>query len=179
MIQSAKDAGILYSATYSAGERGPARNPRLVHILKNAIGEKLSSRWIALGEKGTTAAFFDVDGTLIRGFVLGGFPKYLADHGIVSQADLDRTSRIMDEARRSLDRVSSLELVWVTFGMNIRGLKQEVILDASKDFMKEYLPTVIRSYTMSLLAEVRSCGSDGDYWGTDSEMYERAQALGI
>jgi putative phosphoserine phosphatase/1-acylglycerol-3-phosphate O-acyltransferase len=103
-----------------------------------------------------SAAIFDVDGTLLRGFIIRSFPGYLADHGVIDKG----LSGSIDEVFRSyemgaVDYRYAAETVPAIYAEAIEGVKESTVKRHAQDYMRAHVPSSIHPYTAELIERVR------------------------
>jgi putative phosphoserine phosphatase/1-acylglycerol-3-phosphate O-acyltransferase len=103
-----------------------------------------------------SAAIFDVDGTLLRGFIIQSFPRYLADHGIIDKRSSDR----IDEAFHSYntgatDYRHAAETVPAIYAEAIEGVEESTVKRHAHDYMRTHVPSFILPYAAELIERVR------------------------
>ena len=103
-----------------------------------------------------SAALFDVDGTLLRGFIIQSFPRYLADHGVIDQGSSDR----IDEVFRSYEKGAAeyryaAEMVPAIYAEAIEGVEESTVKRHAYDYMRAHVPSSILPYTAELIERVR------------------------
>lgn len=86
-------------------------------------------------------ALFDIDGTLLKGFLIQSFPRFLADHLLIETTYPDRIDRIVSDYlsgkityRYAAENVPSL------YALAIQGKKTNEVKARAKEFLKSYLP---------------------------------------
>ncbi len=103
-----------------------------------------------------SAAIFDVDGTLLRGFIVQSFPRYLADHGVIDKRSSDR----IDEVFRSYDTGAAdyryaAETVPAIYAEAIEGVGESTVKRHAYDYMRAHVPSSIHPYTAELIERIR------------------------
>jgi phosphoserine phosphatase len=103
-----------------------------------------------------SAAIFDLDGTLLRGFISQSFPRYLADHGVIDPCFSER----IDEAEQaysggSADYRSTAEEVSTIYAEAIRGVEVASATRCAEDYMSVHIPASIQPYARELVGAVR------------------------
>jgi putative phosphoserine phosphatase/1-acylglycerol-3-phosphate O-acyltransferase len=103
-----------------------------------------------------SAAIFDVDGTLLRGFIVQSFPRYLADHGVIDKRLSDR----IDEVFRSYDTGAAdyryaAETVPAIYAEAIEGVEESTVKRHACDYMRAHVPSSILPYTAELIERIR------------------------
>ncbi|OGD48458.1 hypothetical protein A3K69_05430 [Candidatus Bathyarchaeota archaeon RBG_16_57_9] len=104
-----------------------------------------------------SAAIFDVDGTLLRGFIIQSFPRYLADQGVIQPRFSDR----IDEVFHSYDRGATpyrhaAETIPSIYAESIRGIEETTIRRHAAEYMKSHIPASIHPYARSLVEAIRA-----------------------
>jgi len=102
-------------------------------------------------------AFFDIDGTLLKGFIIQSFPRYLADSGYIEPTYPDNIDSIVVDYRsgKMSYRVAAEEVPNL-YANALKGLKLSTVKTWAEKFMASYLPTHIFPYTKSLVKYVAS-----------------------
>ncbi|MEM2905554.1 MAG: HAD-IB family hydrolase [Candidatus Bathyarchaeia archaeon] len=103
-----------------------------------------------------SAAFFDVDGTLLRGFITQAFPRYLAERGLFPEMVADEIDRIVEayEGGRIAYREAA-ETVPVLIASALRGRQAAKIETIAGSFMADYVPKHEYSYARPLVQWLR------------------------
>jgi HAD superfamily hydrolase (TIGR01490 family) len=102
------------------------------------------------------AAFFDLDGTLIRGLMIRSFPRYLADMGKIDGKMADQIDLIVSAYERG--KISYTEIakrIPVLYASSIKGLRTDFIQEIARDFVGEYVPKNLFSYSMGLIKSAK------------------------
>jgi HAD superfamily hydrolase (TIGR01490 family) len=103
-----------------------------------------------------TAAFFDIDGTLIRGFIIQSFPRYLADHGLIDQVYSRRINNLIEEYRRAtVSYRHAFEESAKIYAEAIKSLQASVIQEAAREYGDYHLNHSIFHYTKDLIEIAR------------------------
>jgi len=105
-----------------------------------------------------SCAFFDIDGTLLNGFIIQSFPQYLADNGIIESRYSEKIDNIVGKYNANLIsyREAALTIPQLV-AISIRGWREEEILQQAREFMKEHIPHTILGYTEALIDDVKEC----------------------
>ncbi|HEX9913593.1 MAG TPA: haloacid dehalogenase-like hydrolase [Candidatus Bathyarchaeia archaeon] len=103
-----------------------------------------------------SCALFDVDGTLLRGFIVQSFPRYLADQGVISPSFADR----IDEVVRSYSSGAAnyryaAENVPSMYAEAIRGVEEAAVREHAEEYMRGHMPASIHTYARDLVEAVR------------------------
>jgi len=103
-----------------------------------------------------SCAFFDIDGTLLNGFIIQSFPRYLADNGIIESRYSDKIDKIVGRYDANLIsyREAALTIPQLV-AISIRGRGEKEIRQQAKEFMKEYVPHTILGFAEDLINEVK------------------------
>jgi HAD superfamily hydrolase (TIGR01490 family) len=89
------------------------------------------------------AAFFDVDGTLIKGLIICAFPDYLAGRGFFDKKKNERIqelTHLYGEGKISY-RYASVRIPKL-YAAGIKGQKQSEIMELASAFLREYSKNV-------------------------------------
>jgi HAD superfamily hydrolase (TIGR01490 family) len=101
-------------------------------------------------------AFFDVDGTLIKGFIIQSFPSFLARAGMIdSSFSIRINSIISDYQSGQITYRSAAETVPLLYASALQGLAVEQIRNYAKEFVKFYAPKNQFSFAKELVYRVR------------------------
>jgi HAD superfamily hydrolase (TIGR01490 family) len=99
-----------------------------------------------------TAAFFDVDGTLLRGFIIHSFPRYLGERGIVDPVFSRRIDLLIDAYRRGNATYRAMaEQVPRIYADAITGVEVNRVREAAQGFTDTHLSHSIYQYTRALV----------------------------
>jgi phosphoserine phosphatase len=128
-----------------------------------------------------SCALFDIDGTLLRGFIIRGFHEYLAGHGVV---DGRYTCEIIDVSDRNmrgeLSYRETAERVPALFAESLRGVEVELVESHAEAFMMSHVPETLLWYSGVLVAAM---GATVDrviaLSGSPIESIRRLQGLGF
>jgi HAD superfamily hydrolase (TIGR01490 family) len=104
----------------------------------------------------SSCALFDVDGTLLRGFIVQSFPRYLADQGVIRARFADR----IDEVVRSYgsgatDYRHAAENVPSIYAEAIRGVEEAAVRKHAKEYMRGHVAASIHPYARDLVGALR------------------------
>ncbi|MCW4049719.1 MAG: HAD-IB family hydrolase [Candidatus Bathyarchaeota archaeon] len=103
-----------------------------------------------------SCALFDVDGTLLTGFIIQTFPRYLAEHGLIESSF---AVEIDDVTRRyrmgQVDYRYAAENVPRFYAEAVKGLHETQVQQMAEEYMKDYLPDTILPYTRALIKEAK------------------------
>ena len=103
-----------------------------------------------------SAALFDVDGTLLRGFIIQSFPRYLADHGVIVERPSDRIDEVIRSYERgAVDYRYAAETVPAIYAEAIEGVEESTVKRHAHDYMRSHVPSSILPYTAELIERVR------------------------
>lgn len=102
-----------------------------------------------------SCAFFDIDGTLLEGFITQTFPRYLADNGYIGSTYPDKIDQIVTGYRSGtiLYRIVA-EQALSLYAQALKGNTLETVQQWAHTYMTAYLPTHILPYTNQLLNQV-------------------------
>ncbi|MEM2926277.1 MAG: HAD-IB family hydrolase, partial [Candidatus Bathyarchaeia archaeon] len=104
------------------------------------------------------AAFFDLDGTLIKGFMIRSFPRYLAQMGKIKEEIADNIDLIVSAYERGDASYSQVaRKVPALYASGIKGLKISLMSALVRDFVDDYVPRNLFSYSKGLLDAAKSC----------------------
>jgi HAD superfamily hydrolase (TIGR01490 family) len=103
-----------------------------------------------------SAAIFDVDGTLLRGFIIQSFPRYLADHGVIQPRFPDRIDEIVQSYDKGAPYRHAAETVPSIYAESIRGVQEATIRRHAEDYMRSHIPASIHPYARELVKAVRA-----------------------
>jgi HAD superfamily hydrolase (TIGR01490 family) len=102
-----------------------------------------------------SCAFFDIDGTLLEGFIIQNFPRYLADRGYIESTNPDKIDSIVEDYhsgkapyRFAAENVPSL------YALALKGIEINTVKSWAREFMASYLPAQILPYSKSLVKQV-------------------------
>ena len=105
--------------------------------------------------KERTGAFFDVDGTLVKGFIIQSFPRFLMRKGLINADFSERIDSIVYEynAGRTTYR-SAAESVPTLYASALQGLSYEEVRHCAKEFMMAYVPENIFPFAKELVGRI-------------------------
>jgi len=102
-----------------------------------------------------SCAFFDVDGTLLRGFIIQSFPRFLADEGIIEAAYPDKIdAMIADYGSGKISYREAAETVPSLYALALKGRRTSDVKTWARRFIDVYLPEHIYSYSKQLVRYV-------------------------
>lgn len=128
-----------------------------------------------------SCALFDVDGTLLRGFIVQSFPRYLADQGVIQSRFSDRIDEIVRSySRGAADYRHAAETVPTIYAEAIRGVEEVAVTRNAEDYMRDHVPASIHPYARDL---VKAVGDKVDLVialsGSPTEPVQSVKALGF
>lgn len=103
-----------------------------------------------------SAAFFDLDGTLLRGLMIQAFPRYLADRGMIGEgfaSGIDAIVAAYEGGAASYFTVA--KKVPTLYATAIKGLSADAVRSMAKEFMEAYVPAKLLSYSKPLVRKTR------------------------
>ena len=106
-------------------------------------------------KKGMSCAFFDIDGTLVEGFMIQSFPRYLADAGFVNAAYPDQIDEIIlnYHSGRTTYREAA-ETVPYLYAFALKDKDEDSVKSWAGKFMQSYLAEHLFSYSRKLVRSV-------------------------
>ena len=108
-------------------------------------------------EREKSCAFFDLDGTLLRGFIIQAFPRFLADSGFIEPRYPDEIAEV--GSRYSSGRISyreAAEIVPEKYASAVRGKNLDDVKRYASRFMATYVPEHAFPYSIPLINEMRT-----------------------
>jgi HAD superfamily hydrolase (TIGR01490 family) len=104
------------------------------------------------------AAFFDIDGTLIKGLIICTFPVYLARKGFFDKQANDKIQELLRlyKTGKASYRDISLEIPKL-YAAGAKGQRQAEIRKLASDFMKEYRKNIL-PYSKGLVSLMNNKG---------------------
>jgi putative phosphoserine phosphatase / 1-acylglycerol-3-phosphate O-acyltransferase len=103
-----------------------------------------------------SCAIFDVDGTLLKGFIIQSFPRYLSDQGVIDPRLSERIDGIVQAYGRGvLDYRHIAEKVPPIYAEAIKGVNVTTIKTCAEEYMKDHVTTSIHPYTYNLVEAMR------------------------
>ena len=104
-----------------------------------------------------SCAVFDIDGTLLRGFIIQIFPEYLAKHGVIDTSYSDRINGITDQYRLGeLPYRDAAERIPRLLAESLAGVEVEVVDGHADSFMRGYVPKTLLWYSRILVDAMRA-----------------------
>jgi putative phosphoserine phosphatase/1-acylglycerol-3-phosphate O-acyltransferase len=102
-------------------------------------------------------AFFDVDGTLLAGYIIGSFPGYLADKGFIDAKYPNEVHRIISNyGKGNIEYKEAAETVANLYALALKGKQESQTKNWARDFMEDYLPEHLFSYSKQLVLHMRT-----------------------
>ena len=103
-----------------------------------------------------SCALFDIDGTLLRGFIIRSFHEYLAEQGVVDIRYKDEIIDISDRnLRGELTYRETAERVPALFAESLRGVEVMLVESHAEAFMTSHVPETLLWYSRALVAAMR------------------------
>jgi len=105
------------------------------------------------------ASFFDIDGTLINGFLITEFSRYLFKKGIFDKkllAEIENWIKLYKEDKATYRKIV-LEIPKI-YSKNIKGLKERDVKNEARKFVKLYLKKIVQPYTIYLVKLMKNYG---------------------
>lgn len=85
------------------------------------------------------AAFFDIDGTLVKGFIICAFPEYLSKNGFFDHESNKRIRELILQYKKGeIDASFAAQEIPREYARGIKGQNKENISNQAVRFMKEY-----------------------------------------
>jgi HAD superfamily hydrolase (TIGR01490 family) len=128
-----------------------------------------------------SCAFFDLDGTLLKGFIIQAFPQYLANNGYIEPIYSRKIDKIASDysSGRTTYREAA-EIVPKIYASALKGKNLDDVKIFSKRFMKTYLPEHVFPYTKQLIQKI---GNLVDYKiaisGSPNDVIQEFKPLGF
>jgi len=103
-----------------------------------------------------SAAFFDLDGTLLRGLMIQAFPRYLADRRKISETFPSKIDTVVDAyGKGTISYMEVAKKVPKLYAAGIKGLKIDKVKIMAEGFMETYFPTKVFRYSKRLVRDAR------------------------
>lgn len=105
------------------------------------------------------ASFFDIDGTLIKGFMISEFPRQLSERGIFDKKlflEIENWIKLYREKKATYRKIA-LEIPKV-YSKGMKGLKERDVRGEARKFVKVYVKKFIQPYTRDLVKLMKSYG---------------------
>lgn len=104
-----------------------------------------------------SCALFDIDGTLLRGFIIRSFHEYLAEHRVVDGRYTGEITDISDRnVRGELSYRETAERVPALFAESLRGVEVELIESHAEAFMRSHVSKTLFWYSQMLVDAMRA-----------------------
>lgn len=104
-----------------------------------------------------SCALFDIDGTLLRGFIIRSFHEYLAQHRVVDGKYTGEITDISDRnVRGELSYRETAERVPALFAESLRGVEVELVESHAEVFIRSHVPKTLLWYSRALVAAMRA-----------------------
>jgi HAD superfamily hydrolase (TIGR01490 family) len=99
-----------------------------------------------------SCSFFDVDGTLLDGFIIQRFPRFLADAGVIQTRYPDAIDQIITEYSEGTTTYrSAAEQIPKLYGAALLGHTEDEVQDYARTFMQQYVPRTLFPYAKELV----------------------------
>jgi HAD superfamily hydrolase (TIGR01490 family) len=105
------------------------------------------------------ASFFDIDGTLIKGFMISEFPRQLSERGIFDKKlflEIENWIKMYRENKATY-RKMALEIPKI-YSNGMKGLKERDVRSEARKFVKVYVKKFIQPYTRDLVKLMKNYG---------------------
>jgi HAD superfamily hydrolase (TIGR01490 family) len=105
------------------------------------------------------ASFFDIDGTLIKGFMISEFPRQLSERGIFDKKlflEIENWIKMYRENKATY-RKMALEIPKI-YSKGMKGLKERDVRSEARKFVKVYVKKFIQPYTRDLVKLMKNYG---------------------
>jgi len=126
-------------------------------------------------------AFFDVDGTLLTGFIIQSFPRFLADASFIEDTFPNKIDKIVSNySQGGISYREAAEIVPTLYASALKGRPVKDVKDWARKFVEVSLPERLFSYSRELvhlmndLVDVMIAIS-----GSPVEIVEELKALGF
>jgi HAD superfamily hydrolase (TIGR01490 family) len=105
------------------------------------------------------ASFFDIDGTLVKGFMIHEFPKHLSEIGAANKNLFQRMEDMLTSYvnKKVTYREAALKAPKL-YADCIKGLREEYLTDEAKKFVKAHMKKMSQPYTDGLVKLMRTYG---------------------
>jgi HAD superfamily hydrolase (TIGR01490 family) len=126
-------------------------------------------------------AFFDIDGTLLEGYIIQSFPRYLAKKDFIEPLYPNKIDEIILEYKQGrIDYRKAAETIPRLYALAIKGKHESDVKFWARDFMKTYVSEHIFAYSKQLVSHVRNFVDIAiAVSGSPSEAVEEIQLLGF
>jgi HAD superfamily hydrolase (TIGR01490 family) len=105
------------------------------------------------------ASFFDIDGTLIKGFMISEFPRQLSERGIFDKKlflEIENWIKMYRKNKTTYRKIA-LEIPKI-YSKGMKGLKEKDVRTEARKFVKVYVKKFIQPYTRDLVKLMKSYG---------------------
>ena len=103
-----------------------------------------------------SCALFDIDGTLLRGFIIRSFHEYLAEHWVVDGRYSGEITGISDRnIRGELSYRETAERIPALFAESLRGVEVDLVESHAEAFMMNHVPKALLWYSRALVDAMR------------------------
>jgi len=107
--------------------------------------------------KQRTCAFFDIDGTLLRGFIIQAFPRFLAENDFIEKRYSERIDEIATNySRGRITYREAAETVPSIYATALKGKNLDAVKKYSKQFMETYLPEHVFPFSGQLINKIKN-----------------------
>ena len=102
-----------------------------------------------------SCAFFDIDGTLVEGFMIQSFPRFLVREGIIEDTYPNKIDKIIsDYMSGKISYREAAEVVPHLYASALKGRQISKVKFLAKKFILSHLPEHIFLYSKQLVCEV-------------------------
>lgn len=110
---------------------------------------------LKIRNKQIRCAFFDVDGTLVEGFMIQSFLRFLADVGFIQTSFADRTDEIiLSYQSGKITYRNAAETVPKIYALALKGKNRASVKSWAGKFMEYYVQAHLFSFSENLVREV-------------------------
>lgn len=105
------------------------------------------------------ASFFDIDGTLIKGFMISEFPRQLSERGIFDKKlflEIENWIKMYRKNKTTYRKIA-LEIPKI-YSKGMKGLKERDVRSEARKFVKVYVKKFIQPYTRDLVKLMKNYG---------------------
>lgn len=105
------------------------------------------------------ASFFDIDGTLIKGFMIFEFPRQLSEIGMFDKKlflEIENWIRMYRKNKATYRKIA-LEIPKI-YSKGMKGLKERDVRSEARKFVKVYVKKFIQPYTRDLVKLMKNYG---------------------
>ncbi|MBS3134082.1 HAD-IB family hydrolase [Candidatus Woesearchaeota archaeon] len=129
-------------------------------VYKNTeIAEQIRKQTLSYFEKVQRAAFFDMDGTLVRGILIPDFAYFLHKRGMIKKEYLNSINSLIKNYKSNKLKYNTMTTNLLnTYALSIKGKKVFDIKKLADEFVAKQGKNLLYDYSISLVRKMNSIG---------------------